>query len=101
MQKPKKTLSGPVTVTGILLLLAMAARSFYRRTYWLRHANPVFAIWHGTAVGLSAFFAVGLAASLFTLKDGVISRFCSQNSAFLPTAVGLLLSIAVHTGCWS
>ena len=94
MEKPKKTLSGPVAVTSTLLLFAVAARYFYRMTYWWDHSNPVFAIWYGTAGGLFAFCAVGLAVSLFTSKDGVIGRLYSQNSPFLPIAVGLSLSIA-------
>lgn len=94
MGKPKKTLSGPVTAICILLLLAVAFRSFLSMTYWWDHSNPVFAIWRGTVAGLCAFFALAFGMSLFTSKDGVIGRFCSQDSPFLPTAVGLILSIA-------
>ena len=94
MEKPKKTLSGPITVISILLLLAIAFRSSLRMIYWWDHSNPVFAIWQGSAAGLSAFFALAFAMSLFSAKDGVIARFCSQDSPFLPTAVGLMLSIA-------
>jgi hypothetical protein len=91
---PKKPLSGPVTAIIILLLLSVALRSFLRMTYWWDHSNAGFAIWQGTAAGLSAFFALAYGISLFASKDGVIGRFCSQDSPFLPTAVGLLLSIA-------
>jgi hypothetical protein len=94
MEKPKKTLSGPVTIICILLLLAVASRSFLRMTYWWDHSNPVFAIWQGTAAGLGVFFALAFGVSLFSSKGGVIGRFCSQDSPFLPTAVGLILSIA-------
>jgi hypothetical protein len=94
MEKPKKTLSRPVTITCILLLLAVASRSFLRMTYLWDHSNPVFAIWQGTAVAFGAFFAVALGMSLFSFKGGVIGRFCSQDSPLLPTAVGLMLSIA-------
>ena len=94
MEKPKKTLSGPVTAISILLLLSIAFRSCLRMIYWSDHSNPVYAIWQGTAAALCAFFALAFAMSLFNSKDGVISRFCSQDSPFLPTSVGLLLSIA-------
>jgi hypothetical protein len=94
MEKPKKTLSGSVTVISIVLLLSIAFRSFLRVIYWWDHSNPVFAIWQGTAAALGAFFALALAMSLFNSKHGFISRFCSQDSPFLPTAVGLLMSIA-------
>jgi hypothetical protein len=103
MEKPKKTLSGPVTVISIVLLLSIAFRSFLRMIYWWDHSNPIFAIWQGTAAALGAFFALAFALSLFdkgtfgeaklSSKDGFISRFCSQDSPFLPTAVGLLLSM--------
>jgi len=94
MEKPKKTLSGPLTVISILLLLSIAFRSFLRMIYWSDHSNPVFAIWQGTAAALSGFFALAFAMSLFDSKDGFISRFCSKDSPFLPTAAGLVLSIA-------
>jgi hypothetical protein len=94
MEEPKKTLSGPVTAICVLLLLAVAFRSFLRMNYWWDHSNPVFAIWAGTVAGLSAFFALAFGMSLLASKDGVIGRFCSQDSPFLPTMVGLMLSIA-------
>ena len=93
MEKPKKALSGPVTVVSILLLLAIAFRSALRMIYWWDHSNPVFAIWQGTAAGLCAFFALAFSMSLFSARDGVIARFCSQDSPLLPTAVGLIISI--------
>jgi len=62
--------------------------------YWWDHSNPVFAIWQGTVTGLSAFFALAFGMALLSSKDGVIGRFCSQDSPFLPTMVGLILSIA-------
>lgn len=94
MERPKKTQSGPVIAITVLLLLAVALRSFLRMIYWWDHSNPAFAIWQGTAAGLSAFFALAYGMSLFASKDGVIGRFCSQDSPMLPTAVGLILSIA-------
>jgi hypothetical protein len=94
VEKPKKTLSGPVTAISILLLLSIAFRSFLRMIYWRDHANPAYAMWQGTAAALGAFFALAFAISLFKSKDGVISRFFSQGSPFLSTAVGLLLSVA-------
>jgi hypothetical protein len=63
-------------------------------TYWWDHSNPVFAIWQGTAVAFGGFFALALGASLFSFKGGFIGRLCSRDSPFLPTAVGLTLSIA-------
>ena len=99
MDKPKKTMSGPVTIVSTLMLLAIALRSFFRMTYWWDHANPVFAIGQGAVATLTAFLALAFGASLFPSKEGSIhkegamSRFYSQDSPFLPTAVGLILSI--------
>ena len=92
MDTPKKALSGPVTAISIVLLLAIAFRSFTRMIYWWDHSNPAYAIGQGTSAAVCAFVALAFAMSLFTSKGG-ISRFSSQDSPFLPTAVGLLLSI--------
>jgi hypothetical protein len=71
-------------------------------SYWWDHSNPVFAIWHGTVALFSALFALAFGLSFMDSKDGliglskdgVIARFCSRESPFLPTVVGLMLSIA-------
>ena len=92
-------MSRPITIVSVLLLMAIAFRSFLRMTYWWGHSNPVFAVWQGAVAGVCAFLALGFGASLFSSeggaisKEGAIGRFFSQESPLLPTAVGLILSI--------
>jgi hypothetical protein len=66
--------------------------------YWWDHSNTVFVIWQGTIAGIATLFALAFGASFFRSKDsgtgGIFGRFFSQDSPLIPTAAGLMLSMA-------
>jgi hypothetical protein len=66
--------------------------------YWWDHSNTVFVIWQGAIAGIATLFALAFGASFFRSKDsgtgGIFGRFFSQDSPLIPTAAGLMLSMA-------
>jgi hypothetical protein len=85
----KKPLQGPLLGICIILTGAIAVRLSLTSIYWWDHSNPVFAIWFGLGAGFNALISMSLIASILTSADGAISRFCSQESPWIPTFAGL------------